>query len=471
VFVALSFQLNVLSALAGISLTFATLPLQIYIARLFSSMRRDTAIQTDKRVRHMSEVIDGISSVKGYGWEQPFISMILTIRNHELFNVLRAQRLRAINYCLYFCSPHITLFAIFIVYFHLGGKLTLPLVFSTMSFVQILRLDIGRFFTRAIETSSEAYASAHRIEHYLNTFENSSSHGSHLLSLCPPQGDMTPLSSTVRVEDTDSKLLLEVKNGTFAHSQTSAPVLQKINFTLHRGELLIVIGSGERSPDSPTPRPLLSHPHPSTLSLSLSLIVGAGKSSLLTSLLGETVSEHLGSIRWGGAHQRRPRIAYCTQRPWIVATSVKANITMAGSIGSTATDTKSEGNPLLKGHSVDACEPPLSSDSDFKNPQQINEQLYRIALETCRLNTDLSQWPDEDLTEIGERGVSVSGGQKARIALARAVYSDPDGQPPLLPLSLSLSLSVSLSLSLSVSLSLSLSLSFSLPHSLDPLVS
>jgi ABC-type multidrug transport system fused ATPase/permease subunit len=242
VFVALSFQLNVLSALAGIALIFATLPLQIYIARLFSSMRRDTAMQTDLRVRHMSEVIDGISSVKGYGWEQPFISLILAIRNQELFNVLRAQRLRAINYCLYFCSPHITLFAIFLVYFNLGGKLTLPLVFSTMSFVQILRLDIGRFFTRAIETSSEAYASALRIEKYLNLFEN-------LKDVDGPQAPSLPrtpaVASHLPAADQPSKLLLEVKNASFAHSLSAPPVLRDLNFDLRRGELLMVIGPGD----------------------------------------------------------------------------------------------------------------------------------------------------------------------------------------------------------------------------------
>jgi ABC-type transport system involved in cytochrome bd biosynthesis fused ATPase/permease subunit len=39
---------------------------------------------------------------------------------------------------------------------------------------------------------------------------------------------------------------------------------------------------------------------------------------------------------------------------------------------------------------------------------------------------DLLQWPAYDDTEIGERGVSISGGQKARISLARAVYSNSD---------------------------------------------
>ena len=189
------------------------------------------------------------SSVKGYGWEQPFISMILKIRDKELSNVLRAQRLRAINYALYFCSPHITAFAIFLVYFQLGGTLTLPLVFSTLSFIQILRLDIGRFFTRAIETYSESYTSALRIEHYLDLFENLNSTTSQLNQSnngSPENNDeRTPSSHhCIEVKDNSSDILLEVKNGHFTHSITSPAVLQNINFTLHRGEILMVVGAG-----------------------------------------------------------------------------------------------------------------------------------------------------------------------------------------------------------------------------------
>jgi len=38
----------------------------------------------------------------------------------------------------------------------------------------------------------------------------------------------------------------------------------------------------------------------------------------------------------------------------------------------------------------------------------------------------LNGFPSGDLTEIGEKGINLSGGQKARVALARAVYSDAD---------------------------------------------
>lgn len=44
-------------------------------------------------------------------------------------------------------------------------------------------------------------------------------------------------------------------------------------------------------------------------------------------------------------------------------------------------------------------------------------------LEACDLQQDLEAFPAGDLTEIGEKGVSLSGGQKARVALARAIYS------------------------------------------------
>lgn len=57
---------------------------------------------------------------------------------------------------------------------------------------------------------------------------------------------------------------------------------------------------------------------------------------------------------------------------------------------------------------------------------EYDEDRYEKVLDACCLRQDLAQWLAGDLTEIGERGVTCSGGQKARISVARCVYANPD---------------------------------------------
>ncbi|KAJ2103667.1 hypothetical protein GGI16_002924, partial [Coemansia sp. S142-1] len=58
--------------------------------------------------------------------------------------------------------------------------------------------------------------------------------------------------------------------------------------------------------------------------------------------------------------------------------------------------------------------------------REFDEEYYWKVIHACALTHDLESWPDSDMTMIGECGISISGGQRARLALARTVYSQVD---------------------------------------------
>ena len=106
--------------------------------------------------------------------------------------------------------------------------------------------------------------------------------------------------------------------------------------------------------------------------------VAAGKTALLQAIVGE-----LDQLD-GDFERPTDTIGYCAQTPWLQSMSIKDNIL-------------------------------------FSSP--FEPQRYDDVLEACALKPDLINFSDGDLTQIGENGTGLSGGQKARVALARAVYS------------------------------------------------
>ncbi|KAJ3025895.1 UNVERIFIED_CONTAM: hypothetical protein HDU68_006516 [Siphonaria sp. JEL0065] len=108
--------------------------------------------------------------------------------------------------------------------------------------------------------------------------------------------------------------------------------------------------------------------------------VGAGKSSLVQALLGEMK-------KTSGFTALQGRVAYASQQGWLQNSTVQANILFGASM---------------------------------------NRERYDSVIRACSLDKDFQNFPNGELTEVGERGVQLSGGQIARVNLARTIYSDAD---------------------------------------------
>ncbi|PVZ97837.1 hypothetical protein BB558_006196, partial [Smittium angustum] len=105
--------------------------------------------------------------------------------------------------------------------------------------------------------------------------------------------------------------------------------------------------------------------------------VGSGKSSMVSAMLGD-MKKLSGTVKVKG------RVAYAPQQPWIINSSLRENIIFG---------------------------------------QPYNEKFYKKVIKACELEKDIEMLKGGDNAEIGEKGINLSGGQKARVSLARAVYS------------------------------------------------
>ncbi|PBK67602.1 P-loop containing nucleoside triphosphate hydrolase protein [Armillaria solidipes] len=122
---------------------------------------------------------------------------------------------------------------------------------------------------------------------------------------------------------------------------------------------------------------------------SINLVIGptgSGKTSLLMALLGEMHFLPSNPASWFNL-PRKGGVAYAAQESWVLNTTIKENILFGA---------------------------------------EYDESRYKDVVHQCGLERDLVLFEAGDETEVGEKGLTLSGGQKARVTLARAVYSRAD---------------------------------------------
>ncbi|XP_031835587.1 putative multidrug resistance-associated protein lethal(2)03659 isoform X2 [Nomia melanderi] len=394
------------AGLIGIVAVFVVVPIQSYTGKLSSKFRLQTAMKTDERVRLMDEIISGVQVIKMYAWEKPFCALIETARKLELKVVTKSAYIRGFYMTFNLFTTRMALFCTLLSMLLFGNDLTADKVFVFSSYFNILAHTMSGMFVRGFAEIAECMVAVRRLQYFLlyeefqekgfslNKFaaslNGSINIDSKQTSNKTSRHDLPYIDDEVdtyeNLDESEEKrkhnglvvvasdllkntanLMGEGKRSSVVNEDTfaikmanvtakwepgqSENTLEGLNFEIEKGKIYAVIG-----------------------------MVGAGKSSFLSAILGEIdITE--GHVKVNGT------LSYAGQEAWVFGSTVRQNILFG---------------------------------------QPYDRHRYQRVVKACSLLRDFKQFPQGDQTVVGERGSSLSGGQKARINLARSLYRQAD---------------------------------------------
>ncbi|KAG4305854.1 hypothetical protein PORY_000764 [Pneumocystis oryctolagi] len=441
VFIFLFINLGI-SVLAGIILLLSFLPIMALTTRNLLKKNLEISKVTDIRIRLTNEVFQYIKAIKFYSWERYFLNNILKTRLKEA-KILKS--LHILRSSVDSFSMNISFYCIistFITYFKIKHSLDPAIVFPSLTLFNIIRVPFmlfifGMFFRLrafsfnikiALVLISNMLASVKRIDAMLsiedtecpdsikkiqNTLEfnepedpNNSEIEESDYSLIIKNGYFTWLSNDI--DESKKEINAPLKKTFFKKkrlsdqqniSKKNSNCSEEKNHFKEKDEPFEektneknITEDASQEQDQTKGNSNKEHNNPELHLKNINLKikkgelvcivgpVGSGKSTLLLSIINETYKIH-GTINLNGT------VSYCSQISWIENSSVIDNILF--------------GRPY-------------------------DEDRYQKVVEVCCLDFDFQNFPHRDLTEIGEKGVTISGGQKQRINIARSIYFDAD---------------------------------------------
>ena len=323
------------SAILGLVVLIALIPVQGVIGSMTSRLTAKTMACVDDRVRLVTEAIVGMRWIKLSAQGSMLRDRIDAARDTELAGKRRVAYLSGANSAIFAIGPLLSAVVMLVVFASTSSEpLTPSRAFTSITLVSMLRMGLMTF-PMIIMTLATGRASLVRIATFLASPDVAEYRDFRV------QGDATEA---------------ELRSATLATAGGAVTLLRDVTLAIPSRQLTMVVGP-----------------------------IGGGKTSLLSALAGE-LSLQSGSVHIrGGAAGTPPAIGYCMQSAWLRSVPLKDNIV-------------------------------------FVAPW--NASRYTSVIRACALEADIASLPDGDATRIGDRGVTLSGGQRARVALARALYSD-----------------------------------------------
>jgi ATP-binding cassette subfamily C (CFTR/MRP) protein 1 len=387
------------SALPGLGLLIVTMPVLGRAVR--SLFRRRIAINkiTDQRVSLTQEILQAVRFVKYFGWETSFLERVDGVRRKEIRGV---QVLLAIRNGIMAVGMSMPVFAsmlAFITYRLTGNNLNPAPIFSSLALFNSLRLPLN-FLPLVIGQVIDANASIDRIQEFLLAEEAEESaewnydakdavvlkNADFTWERHPTRDDEETIGGSAPKGPPKSKK--ELKQDKKGKKQDKKDKKQEEKDK--RASVLTTQSSGSSTPPGSSEKPQEEEQPFAIKGMDITIgrqeliavigSVGSGKSSLLAALAGD-MRKTQGEVTIGASR------AFCPQYAWIQNATVRENIVFG---------------------------------------KEFRDDWYNRVVDACALRPDLEMLPNGDKTEIGERGITVSGGQKQRMNIARAIYFDAD---------------------------------------------
>ncbi|PKS10784.1 hypothetical protein jhhlp_002541 [Lomentospora prolificans] len=360
------------SALAGFALLVIGIPALTRAIRSLFVRRKKINKITDQRVSLTQEILQSVRFVKFFGWESSFLKRLEDIRAREIHGI---QVLLAIRNGINAISMSLPVFASmlsFITYSLTDNAMQPAQVFSSLALFNGLRIPLN-MLPLVLGQAVDAWSSIKRIQEFLLSEE----------------------MEEEAVFKPDAENAVDVRDASFTWERTPTQDPE----TTISGATGAPKGNGkdqEKGPvssghDTDGTSTTVAEKEPFKLhNLDFSIkrnelvavigSVGSGKSSLLAALAGDMRRTN-GEVVLGAER------AFCPQYAWIQNATVRDNILFG---------------------------------------KDMNKDWYKEVIRACALEPDMEMLPNGDMTEIGERGITISGGQKQRLNIARAIYFDAD---------------------------------------------
>ncbi|XP_045761352.1 probable multidrug resistance-associated protein lethal(2)03659 [Maniola jurtina] len=365
-------------AVYGALMIVAVVPFQIFLGTRTAYYRRKTASKTDERVRLMEEIIMGIEVIKMYTWEKPFRKIIDTVRRQEVHYIKMTSYIRGVVMSFIMFTARFSIFITVLLYVLYVNRITVENVFFLTCYYNILKQTMTLYFPQAVGQIAELKVAVQRINDFLLSEECQ-------LPLRTQSADLPPsqYKPKKRVTIPLNPVRPLVRRSPRTDPSTSYIKSQEKSKGLRKDQIAIKFDEAcsrwIKSLDKDDVQDITLIIYGGSLTTIIGA-VGSGKSTLLQMMLSELPCS-TGSVEVLGS------VSYASQDPWLFVGSVRQNILF--------------GQPFVKTRYMEVCK-------------------------VCALERDISLFPHGDKTIVGERGVSLSGGQRARINLARAVYKEAD---------------------------------------------